>query len=100
MIFSLLSVVLAMAGIMTLLYRRTFLGWVIGQQLLIQAVVSFGVFVGNSRGQALEGQAASYFLIAFGALFTISTLALATRNFYLRKVNTLSSKISNGGDHS
>jgi NADH:ubiquinone oxidoreductase subunit K len=90
MIFSLLSVFLAMAGIATLLLRRTFLGWVIGQQLLIQAVVSFGVFVGNSRGQPLEGQAAAFFMMALGVVFTASTLALATRKFYLKKTNQIS----------
>lgn len=100
MIFSLLSVVLAMAGIMTLLIRRTFLGWIIGQQLIIQAVVSFGIFVGNSRGQALEGQAASYFLIAIGVLFTVSTLALATRKFYLRKSNAIAAVNNDGGERS
>ncbi len=90
MIFSLLSVFLAMAGIVTLLSRRTFLGWVMGQQLLIQAVVSFGILVGNSRGQPLEGQAASFFMMVLGVLFTTSTLALATRKLYLKKTNKIS----------
>lgn len=90
MIFSLLSVFLAMAGIVTLLSRRTFLGWILGQQLIIQAVVSFGILVGNSRGQAVEGQAASFFLIIMGVAFTVATLGLATRQLYMKKTNRIS----------
>jgi len=85
MIFCGLSVVMAMLGIYALLSRKTLLGWVFGLQLIFQALVSFGVFIGHARHMALKGQAIAFFLMVLGLSGIVASIALSVRMFYLRK---------------
>ncbi len=90
MIYSLVSVVLAMLGILAILSRKTLLGMIFGMQLISQSLISFSVFIGYARGQPLNGQMVAFFMLIISLSSIVASLSLAIRIFYLRKSIELS----------
>ncbi|OFZ52835.1 MAG: hypothetical protein A2428_04665 [Bdellovibrionales bacterium RIFOXYC1_FULL_54_43] len=83
MIMAVAGVIGAM-GLVCIISRRTFLGLLIGGQLLIMGATMIFVLAGISSGARPEGHIFGLFITFGGIAQLVGGYALAIRQFYLR----------------
>jgi len=72
-------------GLVCIIYRKTFLGFLIGVQLMITGATSFFILAGIASGTAVSADIFGLFIILGGVGQIVAGYALAVRLFYLRK---------------
>ncbi len=80
---------IAGVGVLSVLWRRTTLGVLVGFQLLFLATTLFWALFGKANGQLEKAQAYGVILVAASVLPVLLGLALSVRLFYLRKSNSV-----------
>lgn len=78
------SSVLGSLGLVCIIARRTFLGLMIGFQLLSLGAVVFFLFAGIVSGSRQDGQIVALFLVLGSVAQLVIGYAIAIRQFYLR----------------
>ncbi|MBC7691264.1 MAG: NADH-quinone oxidoreductase subunit K [Methylotenera sp.] len=80
----LISALLGGTGIICLLYRKSFLGFLIGTQLLVLGASSMIVSIGVSSKVIDQGYLFGFFIVLGSVAQLIIGFALAVRLFYLK----------------
>jgi NADH:ubiquinone oxidoreductase subunit K len=79
-----ISALLGGTGLICILYRKSFLGFLMGTQLLVLGAASMIVFIGTQSKSVDQGHLFGFFIVLGSVAQLIVGFSLAVRLFYLR----------------